>query len=359
MTGRNDCEGDRFPSTGVQCPLPLRDYPQIVLGHGGGGQLSDELVRHLFLPSFANDALQELGDASVVALGEQRIAFCTDSFVVQPRFFPGGNIGELAVNGTVNDLAMVGAEPKWLSAAFILEEGFSMDELARIVAAMADAAARAGVDIVTGDTKVVPRGQGDGCYINTSGIGVVPKGIVLCPSRVQVGDAILLSGTIADHGMAIMSVREGLGFESEIASDTAALHELVATMLGVCPEIRAMRDPTRGGVAAALHEVAQAAQVGIEIDDAAVPIAPATASACEILGIDPLAVANEGKLIAFVPDEAASEVLEAMRAHPLGHNAARIGKVVADHRGMVVAKTAIGATRVITTQIGEALPRIC
>ncbi len=341
------------------CPLPLRDYPEIVLGHGGGGQLSGELVEHLFLPAFRNGVLEDLGDAAVLELGERRIAFATDSFVVRPLFFPGGSIGELAVNGTVNDLAMAGARPRFLSAGFIVEEGFSLESLSRIAQAMGEAAQVAGVTIVTGDTKVVERGHGDGCYINTTGVGEIDRGVDIGPRRIAAGDRIILSGTIADHGMAIMSVREGLGFDAEIRSDTAALHELVAAMLATSGGIHAMRDPTRGGVAASLNELARGANVGIVIEDEAIPVSPLVNSACEILGLDPLAVANEGKLLAFVAEEDSDRVLTAMREHPLGREAAVIGRVVEEHRKMVVAKTAIGATRVVTTQIGEALPRIC
>ncbi len=347
------------PNWNGSCPLPLRDYPEIVLGHGGGGQLSEDLIRHLFVPAFDNDALSELGDAGILELGDTFLAFCTDSFVVRPIFFPGGDIGRLAVHGTINDLAMMGATPRWLSAAFIIEEGFPLDQLTRVVESMSHAAHQAGVAIVTGDTKVVERGHGDGIYVNTSGIGIVAGQHRIGPKRVEPGDAILLSGTIADHGMAIMSVREGLGFESEIVSDTAALHELVGAMLAASEEIHALRDPTRGGVAAVLHEIAESARVGIEIDDAAVPVAPAVQSACEILGIDPLAVANEGKLLAFVPAVAVQKVLAAMQAHPLGRQAAIIGEVVSDHAGLVVARTELGAKRVITVPVGEALPRIC
>ncbi len=344
---------------GPVCPVPLRDYPEVVLGHGSGGQLTQELIAHLFVPAFGSPELEQLGDAAVLSLAGGQVALATDSFVVQPLFFPGGDIGQLAVHGTINDLAMMGAKPVALAAAFILEEGFSMETLARVVQSMARAAKAAGVSIVTGDTKVVQRGHGDGCYITTTGLGLVRSRVPPAPQRVVPGDAVLLSGTVADHGMAVMSVRQGLEFEAPIRSDTAPLHELVAAMFQACPEIHALRDPTRGGLAAALNEIAQAAGVGIQIDDQAVPVDPVVASACEMLGLDPLAVANEGKLVAFVPQEHASRVLEAMRNHPLGRRAALIGHAVADHPGTVVARTAVGATRVITTQLGEALPRIC
>lgn len=341
------------------CPLPLQDYPNIILGHGGGGELSSELVEHVFLPAFANEILEELGDSAVVDMDEGRIAFSTDSYVVQPLFFPGGCIGDLAINGTVNDLAMSGAKPIYLTAAFILEEGFPIERLTRIVDAMRSAADTADVSIVTGDTKVIERGTGDGCFINTAGIGVIPSGISISPRRAQSGDAILISGTIGDHGMAVMSVRESLEFESQIKSDSAPLHELVANMLKVCPDIHVLRDPTRGGLAASLNEVAKASNCGIVIDETALPIRPNVAAACELLGLDPLHVANEGKLICILPAAMATEVLNEMKSHPAGADAAILGNVVPDHRGMVVAKTSLGASRVISPPVGEQLPRIC
>ncbi len=342
------------------CPLPLADYPTIVMGHGGGGKLGNELVEHLFLPAFRNPALENLGDAAVLDVAAGKLAMSTDSFVVQPLFFPGGSIGGLAVNGTVNDLAVSGAEPKFLSASFILEEGFPLAQLAAIVAAMAEAAAVAGVQIVTGDTKVVERGHGDGCYINTAGIGVLRPGITVGPHRAQPGDAILVSGTIGDHGMAIMSVREGLEFESQIRSDCAALNGLIADVLAaVGSGVHAMRDPTRGGLASTLNEIAQSSGVGVAIDEPSLPVRLEVQSACELLGLDPVYVANEGKAVFFVAPEAAERVLEVLRSHPLGRDAARIGQVTAEHPRMLVARTAMGANRVIATQIGEQLPRIC
>ena len=342
------------------CPLPLVGYPTIVMGHGGGGKLGNELVEHLFLPAFRNPALENLGDAAVLDLPAGKLAMSTDSFVVQPLFFPGGSIGELAVNGTVNDLAVSGAEPKFLSASFILEEGFPLAQLAAVVEAMAAAAKTAGVQIVTGDTKVVERGHGDGCYINTAGIGVLRPGITVGPHRAQAGDAILVSGTIGDHGMAIMSVREGLEFESQITSDCAALNGMIADVLAaVGTSIHAMRDPTRGGLASTLNEIALASGVGIEIDEASMPVRTQVQSACELLGLDPVYVANEGKAVFFVAPEAAEQVLAVLRAHPLGREAARIGQVTAQHPRMLVARTAMGANRVIPIQIGEQLPRIC
>ena len=342
------------------CPLPLAGYPTIVMGHGGGGKLGNELVEHLFLPAFRNPELENLGDAAVLDLGGSRLAMSTDSFVVQPLFFPGGSIGELAVNGTVNDLAVSGAEPRFLSASFILEEGFPLAQLAAIVEAMAQAAATAGVKIVTGDTKVVERGHGDGCYINTAGVGLLRPGITVGPHRAQPGDAILVSGTIGDHGMAIMSVREGLEFESEIRSDCAALNGMIADVLAAASAaVHAMRDPTRGGLASTLNEISQSSGVGVEIDEPSLPVRPQVQSACELLGLDPVYVANEGKAVFFVAPEAAEQVLAVLRAHPLGRDAARIGRVTAEHKRMLVARTAMGANRVIPTQIGEQLPRIC
>jgi len=342
------------------CPLPLVGYPSIVMGHGGGGKLGNELVEHLFLPAFRNPELENLGDAAVLELGSGRLAMSTDSFVVQPLFFPGGSIGELAVNGTVNDLAVSGAEPKFLSASFILEEGFPLAQLAAIVEAMAKAAATAGVKIVTGDTKVVERGHGDGCYINTAGVGILREGIAVGPRRAQAGDVVLVSGTIGDHGMAIMSVREGLEFESQIRSDCAALNGLIANVLdAVGTDVHAMRDPTRGGLASTLNEIAEASNVGVDIDERSLPVLTQVQSACELLGLDPVYVANEGKAVFFVAAHAADRVLEVLRAHPLGRNAARIGQVTAQHPGMLVARTGMGANRVIPTQIGEQLPRIC
>ncbi|HEX4935549.1 MAG TPA: hydrogenase expression/formation protein HypE [Gemmatimonadaceae bacterium] len=341
------------------CPLPLKDYPAIVMGHGGGGTLSAELVEHVFRPAFANDALDRMSDSAVVQVPAGRLAYSTDSFVVRPLFFPGGSIGALAVHGTVNDLAMSGARPLHLSAGFILEEGFPMASLGRIVQDMAAAARAAGVTIVTGDTKVVERGRGDGVYINTSGIGVVAQGVHLAPQRARPGDAILLSGTLGDHGMAIMSVREGLEFETAIESDCASLHTLVAALLAAVPDVHVLRDPTRGGLASALNEIAASARVGMVVREDAVPVRPEVRSACELLGLDPFFVANEGKLVAILPREDAGTALDVMRAHPLGRDAAIIGEVTDQHPGLLVGRTAIGANRVITMQIGEQLPRIC
>ncbi|MDM8519087.1 hydrogenase expression/formation protein HypE [Anaerolineales bacterium HSG6] len=346
---------------GWVCPLPLRDQPNIVMGHGGGGKLSAELVEYLFLPAFKNDALDSLSDSAIISLPSEtgRLAFSTDSYVVQPLFFPGGNIGELAVHGTVNDIAMSGAQPRYLSTGFIIEEGMPIAQLGQIVESMAAAARQAGVTIVTGDTKVVDKGHGDGLYINTAGFGFIPKGVTLGPDKAQAGDVVIVSGEIGLHGIAIMSVREGLTFETVIESDTAPLHGLVADMLAVSPEVHVLRDPTRGGVASALNEIAVASQVGIMLDEQSLPVSPAVRAACEILGLDPMYVANEGKLIAIVPAEVAEPILERMRQHPYGQQATIIGQVTADHAGMVVAKTGIGGTRIVDMQVGEQLPRIC
>jgi len=343
------------------CPAPLRDYPNVIMGHGGGGKLSAELVEHLFLPAFQNDVLASLGDAAVLTVGgdQVRLAFSTDSFVVQPLFFPGGSIGDLAVHGTVNDLAMSGATPLCLSAGFIIEEGLPVATLGSIVERMGQAARDAGVQIATGDTKVVDKGHGDGLYINTAGIGLIPAGVSIGPSNARPGDVVIVSGTIGDHGMAIMSVREGLEFETQIVSDSAPLHRLVQAMLAVTSDIHALRDPTRGGVASALNEIASASQVGISLTERALPVQPAVRTACEMLGMDPMYVANEGKLIAIVPRQQADAVLAAMHAHPYGKNAAIIGEVVESHPGIVVARTGIGGSRVVDMQVGEQLPRIC
>jgi hydrogenase expression/formation protein HypE len=342
------------------CPLPLRDYPTIVMGHGGGGRLSAELIEHLFLPAFRNDALAHLGDASIVRFTGEQLAISTDSFVVRPLFFPGGSIGDLAVNGTVNDLAVSGARPLYLTVGMILEEGFPLASLARIVDDMAKAARTAGVQIVTGDTKVVERGHGDGCYVNTAGVGLVSGEHILGPAQAKAGDAILVNGTIGDHGMAIMSVREGLEFQTSLRSDSAALNGLIEQVLQAGGSaVHVMRDPTRGGVASSLNEIASASNVGMVIEEKTLPVRSEVRAACELLGLDPIYVANEGKVLVFVAPERAASVLETMRAHSLGREAVAIGKVVEQHPGMLVARTAIGASRVVAMQIGEQLPRIC
>jgi len=342
----------------LNCPMPLQ-YDHIVMAHGGGGRLMQQLLAQIVQPSFANPFLNQQHDSAVLPFNGGKLAFTTDSYVIKPLFFPGGDIGKLAVCGTLNDLAMSGAKPLYISCSLIIEEGFAITDLQRIVDSMQKTAAAAGVPIVTGDTKVVERGKGDGVYINTAGIGVVAHGVDVAPRRAQVGDLVLLSGTIGDHGMAIMSLREGLAFETTIQSDSAALHTMVAALLAAVPDVHVMRDPTRGGVASALNEIAQDARVGIQIHAERVPVRSDVRSACELLGLDPLFVANEGKMLAIVPAAQADAALAAMRAHPLGSDAAIIGEVVDDHRGMLVERTGIGARRVITMQIGEQLPRIC
>ena len=346
------------------CPLPLRDYPKIVLGHGGGGKLSNELIENLFLPAFSNETLDKLGDAATIDLQEivkngSRLAYSTDSFVVNPLFFPGGNIGDLAINGTVNDVAMSGAKPLFLSAGFIIEEGFEMEKLGAIVDTMSRAAKLANVRVVAGDTKVVERGKGDGVYINTSGIGIIPEGVFIAPNLAQAGDVVIVSGEIGLHGIAIMSVREGLEFDAPIFSDCAPLHNLVAEMLEVTKEIHVLRDATRGGAASVLNEIAKSSNVGIVLQENKLPVSRIVRSACEMLGLDPLYVANEGKLVAILPCEHADEMLEKIRQNEFGAKAEIIGEVVSEHRGMVVAKTGIGGTRVVDLQLGEQLPRIC
>jgi hydrogenase expression/formation protein HypE len=342
----------------LSCPLPLTRHKTIVMGHGSGGRLTAQLVRDLFLPAFDNPLLRKLDDQAVLEAGASRIAFTTDSFVVTPLFFPGGDIGELAVNGTVNDLAMSGAAPLGISAAFILEEGLEMDELSRVVASMSRAAAAAGVAIVTGDTKVVNRRSADKLFITTAGIGLVPPGVSISASNAQPGDAVIVSGTIADHGIAVLAKRESLEIEGEIRSDTQALNRLVEAMLRA-GEIHALRDPTRGGLGTSLCEIAGSSGIGVEIDARAVPVRPEVKGACELLGIDPLFVANEGKLVAFVAPASATAVLEAMRATPEGRDAVIIGHAVEAHPGMVVMRTEIGGSRILDVPFSEQLPRIC
>ncbi|MDD8018712.1 MAG: hydrogenase expression/formation protein HypE [Bacteroidota bacterium] len=346
-------------SQGLNCPVPMSDYSTIVLAHGGGGKMTHQLIERVFKKYFTNEHLDLLHDGAMVPVKEGRIAMTTDSYVVSPIVFPGGNIGELAVNGTVNDLAMCGAHPQYLTASFILEEGLALDELERIVASMAEAAKKAGVVIVTGDTKVVPRGKADKIFITTSGVGTIPKERNIHPTQISVGDKILVSGTLADHGMAIMSVREGLEFESEISSDTAALNGLVEEMYKASLHIHFLRDPTRGGLASTLNEIASSSNKGIQIVEQSIPVKTSVRSACEILGFDPLYVANEGKLIAIVASSDAAKILTAMRNHPFGKDSAIIGEVTQAHAGVVVMQTAIGGERVVDMISGEQLPRIC
>jgi len=341
------------------CPISLQDSTEVLLGHGSGGKLTADLVEKLFLPAFRNPYLDKLDDQAVLEVNGARLAFTTDSFVVNPIFFPGGDIGRLAVNGTVNDIAMSGARPLYLSAAFILEEGLLVAELQRIVHSMQEACETAGVILVTGDTKVVNRGSGDKVFINTSGVGWLEHTGVISADQVRPGDTVILSGTIADHGMAVMSKREGLEFETEILSDTAPLNALVQVMLEASPNIHCLRDPTRGGLATTLNEIARRSHVGVVLDEKRIPIREDVKGACEILGIDPLYVANEGKLIAIVGGNDAKKVLERMRGHQHGQEAQIIGEVVGDHPRMVVMRTGIGGTRIVDMMLGEQLPRIC
>ncbi|HEX4038964.1 MAG TPA: hydrogenase expression/formation protein HypE [Acidobacteriaceae bacterium] len=347
------------------CPLPIFDHPQIVLGHGSGGKLSAELIEKVFVSRFRNPTLDKMDDQAVLEIGGTRLAFTTDSFVVTPIFFPGGDIGALAVNGTVNDLAVGGAKPLYLAAAFILEEGLPAADLARVVDSMAIAAQDAGVQLVTGDTKVVNRGKGDKVFITTTGIGHVNRATQLSADRAQPGDKILLSGSIGDHGITILSQRDGLEFESALESDCAALHGLVAAMLdeaeaaGNLAGVRVMRDPTRGGVATVLNEIAQRSRAGMVLRENAIPVRDTVRGACEMLGLDPLYVANEGKLVAVVAKEIADRVLAAMRRHRLGTDSCIIGEVIEQPAGMVLMKTSIGGTRVVDVLFGEQLPRIC
>jgi hydrogenase expression/formation protein HypE len=341
------------------CPAPLGVGERILLGHGSGGKLSAALVRNLFLPLFRNPTLERLEDQAVLPVGGARLAFTTDSFVVQPLIFRGGDIGSLAVHGTVNDLAMGGAMPLALSAAFIIEEGLPLETLARIAQSMARAASEAGVGIVTADTKVVEKGKGDGLFINTTGIGLVREGVELSASAARPGDVVLVSGYLGDHGIAIMAQREGLEFDTPVASDSAALHTLVAAMLDASTAIRTLRDPTRGGLSSTLNEIAELSHAGIALIEETIPIREEVRGACELLGLDPLYVANEGKLVAIVAPEAVDAVLAVMRAHPLGRDAARIGTVTQTNAGLVTIRTALGTTRVVDMLSGDQLPRIC
>lgn len=348
------------PITGPQCPIPISDYPTVLMAHGGGGRLTQMLIERMFVPAFDNPTLEALHDGAILQVEGGRLAFSTDSFVINPIFFPGGNIGSLAVHGTVNDLAMCGARPLGLSAGLILEEGLPMEELWQVVRSMQEAAGEVGVPIITGDTKVVERGKGDGVFINTTGLGLIPPGVQVSPGRVRPGDVVLVNGAIAVHGIAIMSVREGLEFETTLSSDSAALSGLVGRILDAAGEqVHMMRDPTRGGLASSLNEIAVQARAGIHLDEAAIPIWDEVRGACEILGLDPLYVANEGKALFIVAREAAGQVLAAMQEHPLGREAAIIGEVVAGHPGKVFLRSRIGGLRVVDMMSGEQLPRIC
>lgn len=353
--------GDRPRMVGaLACPPPFPALDRVQLGHGSGGKLTAGLLRDRFLPAFGNPTLGQLGDAAVVSVGPVDIAISTDTFVVQPLEFPGGNIGSLAVHGTLNDVAMMGARPRYLTAGFVLEEGLPFELLDRVVGAMAASADAAGIPLVAGDTKVVERGKVDGLYLNTTGVGVLDPQFRPAPDRAKPGDVLLLSGPIGRHGMAIMAAREGLAFEAEILSDSASLVPLVERLREwVGDEVHALRDPTRGGVASALNEIASASGVGIELDEASVPIPGAVLAACEMLGLDPLYVANEGVLLAIVSAASSDLTLAALRSHPLGSDAAVVGRVVAEHPGLVSLTTAIGGSRIVDLLPGDQLPRIC
>ncbi|KTB47584.1 hydrogenase expression/formation protein HypE [Dehalogenimonas alkenigignens] len=331
----------------------------VLLAHGSGGKLSQDLVRKMFVGELANETLSRLDDAACFSLNGGRLAFTTDSYVVSPIFFPGGDIGKLAVCGTVNDLATAGAAPKFLSLAFIIEEGLPLEDLARVVNSIKAASSEAGVCIVTGDTKVVNRGKADRLFINTSGVGIVPDGINISGCNAKPGDIVMLSGSIGDHGMAIMAQREGFNFKVPVESDCAPLNGMVTTMLEASKNIHVLRDPTRGGLATTLNEIAAQSNVGIDIDETKIPVKDAVGAACELLGFDPLYVANEGKMIAIVAPEDADKVLEAMRRNSYGSKASIIGEVVSGHPGRVVLKTALGARRIVDMLSGELLPRIC
>lgn len=344
---------------GFSCPVPASMATTIALAHGGGGRVMHELLERMILPAFRNTALDARHDAAVIAAGNMRLAFTTDSYVVSPYIFPGGDIGSLSVHGTINDLAMCGARPICLSASLILEEGLSTDVLQRLLQSMSSAAREAGVEIVTGDTKVVPHGRGDGIFINTAGIGLIEHDQVIAPSSVRTNDAILLSGDIGRHGIAVLSAREGLEFGTEVQSDSASLWSLVEALLDAQIEVHCLRDLTRGGLASALVEIAEAAQVPIEITETSIPVIPGVQAPCELLGLDPLYVANEGRLVAFVKPDHADRALVIMRGHQVGAAACVIGAVRGGRPGYVVARTALGTSRLVDMFSGEQLPRIC
>ncbi len=343
----------------LSCPIPISEYPVITMAHGSGGILSHQLIDKMFMTAFGNDILKEGHDGAMFEMPAGRLAYTTDSFVVSPVFFPGGSIGDLAVNGTINDLVCCGAMPLYLSAAFILEEGLPMEDLWKIVVSMKEAANRAGVRIITGDTKVVDRGKGDKIFINTSGVGIIQDGIHISPKSCEPGDVIIVSGKMGDHGIAIMSARSGLEFETTIESDTAALNELAEYVFNCTKNIHMLRDPTRGGLATTLNEISKSANAGIVIEEDKIPVSEEVRGACEILGLDPLYVANEGKIIMILPESEGNKVLETLHQHSLGRDASIIGKVTDDHPGIVRMTTTIGSSRIIDMLTGEQLPRIC
>lgn len=346
-------------AAGPSCPIPFSDYPQVLMAHGGGGKLMNQLIEKMFLSTFKNSLLETRHDGAVFSLGNTRLAFTTDSYVIRPLFFPGGNIGELAVYGTVNDLAMCGARPRYLSAGFILEEGLPMETLWQIAQSMQRAAEKAGVQLVTGDTKVVDKGKGDGVFINTAGIGIIEYDRPIAPASVKPGDRVLLSGDIGRHGVAIMAVREGLAFETTIESDCAAVSGLVMALLEAGIEIHCLRDLTRGGLASAIVEIAETSGCSIQLEERNIPVREAVRGACEMLGLDPLYVANEGRFLAIVAPADADRALQIMRAHPLGEGASLMGRVTDDRTGLVSLKSLVGTSRVIDRLSGEQLPRIC
>lgn len=347
------------PEFNLTCPVPASDYSQILLAHGGGGKLMHQLIGKMFLPAFRNSVSSSPHDATVFQVGDQRLAMTTDSYVVRPIFFPGGDVGSMAVHGTVNDLAMAGARPLYLSAAFIIEEGLPMETLWRIVSSMQQAAAKSGVEIITGDTKVVDKGKGDSLFVNTTGIGVVEHALRIAPDSVRPGDVVLVNGDVGRHGMAIMAVREGLQFESAIESDSAPVADLVLQMLKAGIEVHCLRDLTRGGLTSVLNEIAEAANLTLQVEEKLIPVREDVRAACEILGLDPFHVACEGRFAAFVPEQDAHRALEIMRSHPSAEGAARIGNVTEQRAAKVLLRSTIGAQRILDMASGEQLPRIC
>ena len=346
------------PEMTIQCPRPV-EPARVQLSHGGGGRQMQALIRDVFLAAFDNSLLASLHDGATWDMPAGTMAFTTDSYVVRPLFFPGGDIGSLAVHGTINDLAMCGARPIYLSAGFILEEGLSLETLRRIAQSMAGAARAAGVQVVTGDTKVVDRGKADGIYVNTAGIGVVPNGVSIAPERIRPGDAILLSGDVGSHGIAVLSVRDGVAFESRVESDSAPLHRVIADLIAGGIDLHCLRDCTRGGLASALHELATAARVGMRVDEMMIPVQPAVRGACELLGLDALYVANEGRFVAFVPEDQVDQAIAIMRQHTAATSAVRIGEVQSSEDHQVVLRTVLGTHRILDLLSGEQLPRIC
>lgn len=353
MKNNNDTE------LNLSCPIPKSDYDKILLAHGGGGTLSHQLLNKLIFPQFDNEILSQHSDSAVFSIDGKKYAFTTDSYVVQPVFFPGGDIGSLAVNGTINDLCVSGAEPLYLSASFIIEEGFLLEDFWRIILSMKKSCEKAGVKIITGDTKVVDKGKGDKIFINTSGIGLIEEGINISPKNCRLGDFIIINGRIAEHGIAILSAREGLEFSTTIKSDTAPLNSLVKKMFNVSKNIHCMRDPTRGGVSSTLNEIALESQIGILIEEEKIPVSEEVKGACEILGFDPLYIANEGKMIAFVSPSDAERVVNEMKKHDYGKESVIIGRVTEENPGTVLIRTRIGTKRVLDMLSGEQLPRIC